>query len=195
MLLINSIANGQIKYFNENGLRIEKQEFNNKISSRKYLSIPGDSADQEKLIFREQQGQIDSIAKLIKFLTSNLNIPLISQKLIVILYYPGQDECNSGGIKDFSFLRTQYKEMEEELYTICQCKPIYIFKNDKGLNREKELANWQIDPGNLIGREFFPHHYPCGSFIVISPGGKFISYLGEYPRAYVLKAAKSLLEY
>ena len=72
-----------------------------------------------------------------------------------------------------------------------QTKPIYIYKNKSGLKKSREIS-WHQDPIATIEKLFFKEHYPCGSFVVISKDGDFISYFGEYYYTQVSDALQNL---
>ena len=77
---------------------------------------------------------------------------------------------------------------------MAEVSPIYICKNNSGLELYEGIRTWYKDPENIFERLFFKQHYPCGSFVVISKKGKFISYFGEYPYTYIFEAAKKLIK-
>jgi hypothetical protein len=70
--------------------------------------------------------------------------------------------------------------------------PLYIYKNPHGLEKYQGIQQWGADPDGLFEKQFFPFHYPCGSFVVISPKGKYRGILGEYPISQIDVALKKL---
>ena len=52
---------------------------------------------------------------------------------------------------------------------------------------------WHKDPEAIIQKTFFKHHYPCGSFVIINPDGKYASYFGEYSQRDVWDVLRALM--
>jgi len=186
----SKIENGKIRYFNENNSEITKSEFTHIHSTKKYLSITGDSLNHKKLILREKRGEVNNIQALRHLLEKATNSKYNNDKPIVIIYYPGKDACNSSGFNYEEMKMLWYRELELGLYQIAQIKPIYIYKNNEGLGENDEILTWYKDPENTFERLFFKQHYPCQSFVVLSRKGDFISYFGEFPKEYVWEATQ-----
>lgn len=186
------IKKNSVKYFDINYSLVTKKEFNKLKKKNSLLSIQGDSAHHKLLSIRESRGTMDNRKILDSVLTSITNKKIDATKTIVIIYYPGKDPCNSGGMVTKSSRKEWYRELEEKLFQIAQSKPIYIYKNQEGIEKYEGIMKWYKDSDGIIENLFFKYHYPCGSFVVISKAGKFISYFGEYPKDYLWKAAEIL---
>ncbi|WP_426429424.1 hypothetical protein ACPX19_07660 [Winogradskyella sp. HB-48] len=185
------IENKSNRYFDDKNVEINKVEFKKKLSSLEYLGIEGDSINHRRLIKRENYGEISNKKVLLKLLKETVNSELDSTKPIVIIYYPGKDKCNStGGFTSKLWVENWRHDLENGINQIAQVKPLYIYKTPEGLEKHKNIIKWYEDPENTIEKLFFKHHYPCGSFVVISKNGDYISYLGEYPKEYVWAATK-----
>ncbi|NNE32787.1 MAG: hypothetical protein HKN40_10505 [Winogradskyella sp.] len=189
------IEEKEIKYFNENNIEISKSEFKKLNTNSKFLGLTIDSTNHKKLILRENYGSISNRAALEELLENVANRELESSKPLVIIYYPGKDKCNSaGGFTDKSWVKNWRIELEEGLNRVANVKPIYIFKKKEGLESHRDVIELRKDPENIVERLFFKDHYPCGSFVVISEDGDYVSYLGEYPKSFVWAAAKMMIK-
>lgn len=180
------------RYFDENNVEISKTKFNQIRSTNKFLEIPGDSINHKKLTLREKRGKINDRKSLELLLKENTNIQLDSYKPIVIIYYPGKDRCNASGTTDKEWIKSWYVQLEDGLNQIAQIKPLYIFKDNDGLEKYNGILRWHKDPDRTIERLFFEYHYPCSSFVVISKNGDYISYFGEFGKEYVWEATQAM---
>ncbi|RZL46758.1 MAG: hypothetical protein EOP00_14005 [Pedobacter sp.] len=186
---MNAQENKTIRYFNTKNKEITEKKFKEIRSTNKVLDIIGDSTNHRKLIERDETGNIDR-NKLVSALENAINKKIDSNSIIVILYYPGQDPCNSSGNppqnEDF------YTERENEIKRLAKATILYVYKDFKGLERFKNHKKYIQDPENIVEKLFFKHHYPCHSFAVISKTGAYRSYFGEYPTSFLLEDVKSL---
>lgn len=180
----------KMRYFDENNVEISKSKFNRIRSTNKLLDIPGDSVHHRKLTLREKRGKIDDRNSLELLLENGINRELDSKKPIVIIYYPGKDPCNSGRTTNKEWIQSWYGQLEEGLNQVAEIRPLYIYKDNDGLKKYDGILNWNKDPEGTIERLFFEYHYPCGSFVVISKDGDYISYFGEFGKEYVWEATQ-----
>ena len=179
-----------IHYFDQNNIEISKAKFDSIRSTNEYLAIQGDAANDKKLIGREKRGTINNFSKFKEVLEYDLSIKIDSTKPIIIIYYPGKDRCNSGGSTSKFAIKKWYKELEKGINKIAKIKPLYVYKNDSGIDKYNGILDWKKDPKGMIERLFFEYHYPCSSFVVISKKGNYISYFGEFGKEYVWKATE-----
>lgn len=186
--------NDKTRYFDENNIEIGKSKFDEIRATNKVLDIPGDSINHKKLTQRGQRGQIDNRAVLELALEQATQTSIDADKPIVIMYYPGKDPCNSSGSPTPESNKVWHDELEKGVYDMAKVKPIYIYKNNRGLKRFRGHLDWKKDPDGLIERLFFKYHYPCNSFVVISKDGHFVSFFGEFGKEYVWGALKLLNE-
>lgn len=182
------------KYFDENNLEISKSKFNRNLSTNNLLEIQGDSVNHKRLVLREKRGQINNREALESILEEATNQELDANMPIVIIYYPGKDPCNSSGTTDKERIRNWYAQLEESLFQVAQVKPVYIYKENDGLNKYDGILEWKKDPDGIVEKMFFEHHYPCSSFVVISKSGEYISYFGEFGKEYVWEAAQIMIK-
>jgi len=182
--------NNKTKYFDENNLEISKSKFNHIRSTNKLLEIPGDSVNHKKLTLREKRGKIINRNLLEALLEQQIKRELNSDKPIVIVYYPGKDPCNSSGSATKEFIKSWFGQLEDGINQIAEIKPIYIYKDNAGLEKYHGVLNWHKDPEGTIERLFFENHYPCSSFVVISKDGNYISYFGEFGKEYLWEATQ-----
>lgn len=178
------------RYFDENNVEISKSKFNRIRSTNKLLDIPGDSINHKKLTLREKRGKINDRKSLELLLEKATDRELDSDKPIVIIYYPGKDRCNSSGTTNTEWIKNWYGQLEDGLNQVAEVKPLYIFKDNDGLEKYNGILNWKKDPEKTIERLFFEYHYPCSSFVVISKNGDYISYFGEFGKEYVWEATQ-----
>ena len=183
-------AKDKTRYFDENNVEISKSKFNRIRSTNKLLDITGDSVNHKKLTLREKRGKINDRKSLELLLEKATDRELDSDKPIVIIYYPGKDRCNSSGTTNTEWIKSWYGQLEDGLNQVAQVKPLYIFKDNDGLEKYNGILNWKKDPEKTIERLFFEYHYPCSSFVVISKNGDYISYFGEFGKEYVWEATQ-----
>lgn len=180
----------KIKYFDENNTEISKSNFYQMRSTNILLDIPGDSAHHKKLILREKRGKITNRAFLESLISKEINQEIDANKPMVIIYHPGKDLCNSSGSDTKSSNKFWFGELEDGVYKIAKTKPIYLYKHNSGLKKYDGILTWHKDPNGIIERQFFNHHYPCSSFVVIAKDGNYISYFGEYSFRFVWEATE-----
>ncbi|MEJ6793045.1 MAG: hypothetical protein QNK89_10045 [Lacinutrix sp.] len=181
------------KYFGIDGNEISESKFKReRTRNRKYIGTYADSLDQKRIALREETGRIDNRNHLDSILEKQTNIKIDKNKSIVIVFYPGKDQCNSSGSATKASLALWFNELENRLSEISKVKPIYIYKSKIGLERYNGVLTWHKDPNRIIEKSFFKFHYPCSSFVVISKTGEYISYFGEFGKDYLWKAAEIL---
>ncbi|TQD37652.1 hypothetical protein [Haloflavibacter putidus] len=194
-ILISSCAttnnyDNHLQYFDENNQEISKAKFQRKRETRKFLAIPGDSVNQKKLTVREKRGKITNRTNLEALLEKEIGRGIAANKPIIIVYYPGKDRCNSSGSATKESRKKWFGELEEGTEQLVNTTPIYIYKDSEGLGKYDGVLTWHKDPQGMVENLFFEHHYPCNSFVVISKNGDYISYFGEFSKAYLWEAAE-----
>lgn len=190
--LINSCSPSKnYRYFDENNVEISSHKFTRGLLTGKLLSIQLD-ATKLKLTTREKHGTLTNMPKFVELLEVGLNTKIDSTKPIVIVYYPGEDKFNRALNEDIDKMMKWYHQLEDGLQQVAQTKPLYIYKDSKGLENYDGLLEWQQDPNQLIENLFFKYHYPCNSFVVISSKGDYISYFGEFPKEFLWEATQIL---
>ncbi|WP_452224170.1 hypothetical protein [Lacinutrix chionoecetis] len=181
------------KYFDGSGNEINESKFNNKRKkNKKYIATYSDSLGHKRIILRKKTGKIENRNYLDSILQKQTSIKIDRNKSIIIVFYPGEDPCNSSGSATKTSLTLWYNELENELYEIAKVKPIYIYKSYEGLERYDGIITWHEDPSKVIEKSFFKYHYPCSSFVIVSKTGEYISYFGEFGKDYVWEAAEIL---
>lgn len=142
------------------------------------------------MIKREKHGKLSNRLLLASLLEQTINRKLDVDKPIIIIYYPGKDPCNSSGSMTKKSREIWFEQLEDGIDQIAKTKPIYIYKDNDGLEKYDDILIWHEDPNGEIERLFFEHHYPCNSFVVISKNGNYISYFGEFSKEYVWEATQ-----
>ena len=183
-------SNSTIKYFDENNIEISESEYYQILSTKDVLELPIDSANHKKLTLRENRGRIPDRASLESLLEKAIHRELDAEKPIVIIYHPCKDACNSGGTATKESYRIWFNKLEAKVFKIAQAKPVYIYKDNSGLENYEGVLTWYKDPESTIEKRFFKYHYPCSSFVVISKTGDYISYFGEFADKDVWKATR-----
>lgn len=185
-----------MRYFDETNKEISEEEFREKRKTNVVLDIPGDSLHHRKLTNRLDAGEVSDRAMLVKMLKSSVEDDkgIDWEKPLVIIYYPGQDSCNSSGSSTKKGRKKWYRELEKKVREIAQTKPIYIYKESTGLEKYEGILKWYKDPDGIIEKLFFKHHYPCGSFAIINEKGQYACYFGEYGKDHVWDILKALSE-
>ncbi|XLS28885.1 hypothetical protein ACJD0Z_17025 [Flavobacteriaceae bacterium M23B6Z8] len=139
-----------------------------------------DSLEVRKLFWREHQGALNAIAldQLKQYLRQLSGKELPEANYIAINYYPGPDKCNKGGYNEYELEMMESYELALE--TIGNASQYYIHNKETmaptGTKKDQSLA----DQTNLFKNVFFPHHFPCKSFVVIHPDGRYVKYYGEH---------------
>ena len=187
ILIYSCSSSKNHSYFDENNVEIDKRKYNKRKHSGELLGIKIDSS-KLKLTTREKRGILNNMPKFVETLEAGLNTTLDNNKPIVIIFYPGEDPCNSNGVTN----KECYKQLEDGLQQVAKTKPLYIYKDAKGLENYDGLLEWKQDPNQFIENLFFKYHYPCNSFVVISSKGDYISYFGEFPEEFLWEAAQIL---
>ena len=186
-----------IKYFNENNIEISKTKFYEELSANHLLGsayIKEGLRFHKKLILgRQEEGDITNLPLFKNLIEARTNQKLDDTKPIVIIYYPGKDPCNMSGTATRKSKERSYNKLEKGLEEIAQIKPIYIYKDNDGLE-DYESISFYKDPDGMIERLFFREHYPCMSFVVVDKNGHFRSYFGEFPYEYVWETTKLMLD-
>jgi hypothetical protein len=177
-------------YYNEFGKRIVYTEYEEKILNGPYFGVPGEKDGDMKLVHRMPAGLVD--AKPI-YQKLGLEDAFRDGKPLIVIYYPGKDECNSTGLGNTpESLRKNVKSVARYAEKQNAVSPLYIYKNPHGLEKYRGIQEWTNDPDGLFEKLFFQYPYPCGSFVVISPKGNYRGILGEYPISQIDVALKKL---
>ncbi|MDT0295103.1 hypothetical protein ACFQ3R_04650 [Mesonia ostreae] len=187
------LSKKETKYFDENNIKISQSEFNETRYKHEFLAIDGDSAHHRKLVIRENRGKIDNRAHLESLLEKETQQKIDANQPLVIIYYPGKDRCNSSSSATKESRKSWYGEFENGLRQIAPTKPIYIYKDPKGLEIYHNVLTWHKDPNGTVESLFFPEHYACSSFVVISKNGEYISHFEEFGKESVWKATAQLI--
>lgn len=177
-------------YFNEFGRRIVKTEYEDKILNGPYFGVPGDQEGDMKLVHRMPVGLTD--ARLF-YQKLGREADFAAGKPLIVIYYPGKDECNSTGLaNDPKNLANDHKAILRYAEKHNASAPVYIYNNPHGLEKYKEIMTWIPDPEEVFKSNFFQYPYPCRSFVVISPKGNYRAILGEFPTSQIDVALKKL---
>jgi len=191
LVVVSSSVNAQsVKYFDEKGIEFSKKEYQSKAKSKDLLEV-SENSFTKRLSVREEIGQVSDINLLYKTVSDISGQKVDTTKPLVIIYYPGKDNCNSSGSSNKDWTRNWYSDLENGIKKVVDVKPYYISKDNKGLKGTEGIVDWKKDNGT-IETQFFKYHYPCCSFVVIAPDGRYMSYFGEFPKEYVWEATRRM---
>jgi hypothetical protein len=189
LMVITAVA--QTRYRDEMGRSVSKEEFQNKILNEPYFGIPSEDPEVMMLIYRMPFGKVDPTLFYEKL--GKLD-DLEAGKSLIVIFYPGKDECNStsDNAYDTKYFQKSYDYLIKTAIKRNASEPAYIFKNSHGLEKYQGIITWMPDPDGVFENQFFKFPYPCRSFVVIHPSGEYRSILGEFPNNQVDQALKIL---
>lgn len=181
-------------YFDENLNKINESEFTTLKNDTNYQYNKFELKDQVATILykRKTAGKLslDEFNVLKQSLKSKGNL---NNKLTVIIFYPGLDDCNRK--KQNSTWNVFNDDYLKILGNISDFNHFWIYKNDENLKYYyPKKNNWQFDTDQVIEKIFFKMHYPCFSFVVIDEYGNYISNFGEFGKQTVWEYSKELLK-
>jgi len=189
LFFISSIAKAQnekpIQYFDIDGSEISIQLYKSKskynANSPNYLTLrfENDSILAFKLFYQKNYGTLDAknLELLKSYLNKNSEEKLSKTKSMIIQYHPGKDRCNRNRERAFRY----HLEYPRKIRRFLDYKTYLIYKElDNYKNKRSRKIDWIHDDEKIIEQLFFNFHFPCGSFVIVSPEGNYISYYGEY---------------
>lgn len=177
-------------YYNELGKRITQQDYEEKILNGPYFGVPGDQEGNMKLVHRMPVGLTDARLFYEKL---GLMEDFRAGKQLIVIFYPGKDECNSTGLaNNAEGFRSKKNAIEKYAKKHETAAPQYLYGNPHGLEKYEGIIEWKADPDGVFQKNFFQFPYPCGSFVVIDPKGNYRAILGEYPVSQIDVALKKL---
>ena len=177
-------------YFNELGKRITYTDYEQKILSGPYFGVPGAKEGDKKLVHRMPTGLTN--ARLFYEKLGMLS-DFHAGRPLVVIFYPGKDECNSAAsTSDPKLLRTNHEAVLKYAKKFGTAPPVYLYQQAHGLEKYAGIQTWIPDPEGVFATHFFQFPYPCKSFVVISPKGNYRAILGEFPISQISVALKKL---
>lgn len=186
----------EIEFYDTDGKRLSKKEFLRKSDSRYNLALSFQTGKTtvSRLVKRDKVGRMspDSLRVLRTHLGKATGSDIPGEQYIIVNYHPGIDPCNTGGASDRTFLNNKFRAYLTKVQALKNFSQAFIYASNEGLEKYAGIINWFPDQGNVIQRTFFNYHYPCGSFVIISPDGRYYSYYGEYSHDQVLRHAKTM---
>lgn len=181
----------ELTFYNDKGVELQKKEFRKYAKDNRHLIRGLDERKNDMhLVEREEHGQISNRKALDSILSVSTGKSIKSNDPLVIIFYPGPDPCNQTGTKDKVKIRAWWKGLNKRLNDLAGVSTINIKKTNLGLGKYDGIVDWYFDPVNTVERLFFEYHYPCLSFTVVSPSGKYISVFGEFGPNAVLTAVQ-----
>ncbi|OAB27383.1 hypothetical protein SAMN05444395_1159 [Flavobacterium fryxellicola] len=197
LISIINLGSSQVKkrlFYNENKVEITELNFYKQKNPQKNLGLyfENDTIALSLLIKRKNDGQLnDSIFKnLKKSLSADVKL---TNELMVMVYHPGKDQCNSTEIiSEWNIFDADYLKKLKRIGTY---NHFWIYKDDENLKYyHPTQVKWEQDNNQLIEKLFFKNHYPCFSAVVIDKKGKYSTYFGEFGKTEIWELAKELME-
>ena len=177
-------------YFNELGKRITYADYEQKILSGPYFGVPGEKPGDQKLVHRMPTGLTNARMFYEKL---GMLSDFQAGRPLVVIFYPGKDECNSAAsTSDPKLLRTNHEAVLKYAKKFGTAPPVYLYQQAHGLEKYVGIHTWIPDPEGVFATHFFQFPYPCKSFVVISPKGNYRAILGEFPISQIAVALKKL---
>jgi hypothetical protein len=177
-------------YFNELGKRITYADYEQKILSGPYFGVPGEKPGDQKLVHRMPTGLTNARMFYEKL---GMLSDFQAGRPLVVIFYPGKDECNSAAsTSDPKLLRTNHEAVLKYAKKFGTATPVYLYQQAHGLEKYVGIHTWIPDPEGVFATHFFQFPYPCKSFVVISPKGNYRAILGEFPISQIAVALKKL---
>ncbi|MCM0041537.1 MAG: hypothetical protein NBV61_02105 [Algoriphagus sp.] len=177
-------------YFNELGKRITYADYEQKILSGPYFGVPGEKPGDQKLVHRMPTGLTNARLFYEKL---GMLADFQAGRSLVVIFYPGKDECNSAvSTSDPKLLRSNHEAVLKYAQKFGTAPPVYLYQQAHGLEKYAGIHTWIPDPEGVFARQFFQFPYPCKSFVVISPKGNYRAILGEFPISQISVALKKL---
>lgn len=189
LFVISFSTHAQSGYQDEMGREVSRGYFEKQILEGPYFGIP-DGDNGKILVHRMPFGKVDPTP----FFEKTGNSEALEQGIsLIVIYYPGKDECNSTGEgNNSSSIAKEHKTLSRWAEKGNAAPPVYIYGNPHGLEKYGDKVAWIPDPDHVFQDQFFRYPYPCGSFVVIHPSGEFRGILGEYPLSQIQVALKKL---
>jgi len=171
---------------------ITKESYEKQILEGPYFGVPGIEVNEQVLVHRMPFGQVDNAEALYSAL--GLEELRKAGKPIVVIFYPGKDECNSTGSNEGNtkFYQKDHDWLQKNISSKGGYGPIYLYRNPAGLEKYAGIMTWQSDPQGLFEKTFFKFPYPCRSFVVVDYTGNYRAILGEFPNSQIVAALKKL---
>ncbi|TFV94310.1 hypothetical protein E4S40_09760 [Algoriphagus kandeliae] len=180
----------QTGYKDELGREISRDFFEQQILEGPYFGIP-DGEGGKMLVHRMPVGLVDD-PRIFFEKTGQLKA-FQEGKMLLVIYYPGKDECNSSGLgNNASSFQKEHETLLKWANKYEATEPIYIYLEPSGLEKYQGYIPWREDPDDIFRNQFFKYPYPCGSFVVLHPSGSFRGILGGYPLSQINVALKKL---
>ncbi len=177
-------------YFNELGKRITYADYEQKILSGPYFGVPGEKPGDQKLVHRMPTGLTNARMFYEKL---GMLSDFQAGRPLVVIFYPGKDECNSAAsTSDPKLLRINHEAVLKYAKKFGTAPPVYLYQQAHGLEKYVGIHTWIPDPEGVFATHFFQFPYPCKSFVVISPKGNYRAILGEFPISQIAVALKKL---
>ncbi|HOY04733.1 MAG TPA: hypothetical protein PLO67_04980 [Saprospiraceae bacterium] len=191
--------------FSQHRKKVYLDENNQPSTARKYredeyafnklhLQFETDTATLFVKANRENRGRLslDSVHLIRRSLEEAAGVNIDPSHILVINYYPGEDENNSSGTTDRALILRLHRQYLKRLYSLAALDQFSVYKDSTGLSRYRDLIQWYPDVRNTIEKTFFKWHYPGASVVVIHPNGNYYSYFGEYSQQQVFYFVRAL---
>ncbi|SDD59798.1 hypothetical protein SAMN04488104_104017 [Algoriphagus faecimaris] len=190
-LLFSSLVYSQEIYRDDQGREIGKAYFEKQILEGPYFGIPGQSANEKVLVHRMPSGKLEDTRV---FFEKTGSLEAYEEgKSLLIVFYPGPDECNTTAQRNpQEYYSKNHKALLRWTGKLNAADPVYIYASPVGLQVSSSELTWNSDPESIFQQQFFRFPYPCQSFMVLHPDGRYRGILGEFPLDQIQVALKKI---
>lgn len=199
LLLVATVSFAQgINFFDVQGNQISKEQFEKQRDSRVNvaLSFQKGKTTETRLFPRSEIGVISQERrnKIISSVQESTGKSISDTHLIIINYHQGKDACNSSGNRNKPEMKKYIANHRKKLSRLDNVSEYHLYATLDGLKDYYLLLDWYLDKNLLIENTFFKYKYPCKSFVIIRPDGKYGAYFGEYGSDQVIEMAKKIAD-
>jgi hypothetical protein len=189
----------ELHFYDVHGNRINKEQFEKQRDSRINvpLSFQKGKIIETRLFPRSKTGTISQEIRneILSNLQKVTGEVLNQSEMTIINYHHGKDACNSSGsMLNVWDLKSAIAKYRRQIQRIGQTTQYYLYASQDGIKDSYGLIERHPDLDLLVEKTFFQYKYPCGSFVIIKPDGRYIAYFGEYSWNQVIKEAKKLMK-
>ena len=181
-------------YLDSQNNSISKTTFLKNAENQNALIVKNDSLNIYKAVTeRSSKGKINNFSEIASKLIHRHHLSIDTTKPMVIIYHPGKDVCNSSSSATLSWRKQWFEDLESKVAKIAKVKPIYLYRRKEGTEKNSAFLTYYKDPENIVENTFFQFHYPCSSYVIINPDGRYIAYYSEWPKEFLWKNLQELI--
>ncbi|WGK64983.1 hypothetical protein [Croceiramulus getboli] len=182
LIAISSLAQTKETYVDGDLNQIAKTVFDQNDLSRSHyrLRVDLDTLIAPIKVQRNRKGKLapDTLKTIKSLLAKSTGQTVPDNHTLAINYHHGPNACLKEAHKPvWKYLIKKYYRKLEKLENVSS---FFLYNQAEGLDQFDDRISWTPDPDLIITQQFFPIHYPCGSFVLIDPDGNYYLNRGEY---------------